>query len=639
MANLNNEERKIKIESASFSLKNYLEYFKIDCDFNELCKILATGNNFIDLENIIEYTNGLNINLIKKTFTKESFLNFKKCDFPIIATVKKNNTVSYIYIQKKIKNNIVIFENNTKKIIDINDFFNISTYEYISNSSNNYLDIKLFLNELNELKSDKLFKTLIINILIFIFISIFELSFINLVFENINSPINILPYIVGIFVLTGVQISIFSNCKGLINSIAFLHIDVQNKTFILNSLTFGLLSIMFLIIIGFIDIYVFIILLFVSLCLFYFSLYFSHNHNIYKRKLNINKLNYENTLNDVKNIVQHKKHIGNLIDGKKNNYFESYIKYENHNNMFRVNTEIVLIFTMALCLIVDYKYINNSSFVTYALIFICFIPYVLAFNSFTYTIFNKNYENNTNIENDIKPNVLATFNESLIIKNLHYYYTHNKYVLKNINIIIPYGKKVLIYGDSGSGKTTLSNLISLNTQTQTGNILFDNISHSESNTDNITNNMFYVSEDVQMFNASILDNITMFERISMKRIVNVCKKLGIHSNIQNMPFNYKTIINKDNLILSDVLIKKIAIARAILNQPDFLIIDGITDVFDENDINRINNLIDENKKIQTTLIFARNIPVNMKYDISYKIDNGIIGKKNKYDSEAIYEKR
>lgn len=208
---------------------------------------------------------------------------------------------------------------------------------------------------------------------------------------------------------------------------------------------------------------------------------------------------------------------------------------------------------------------------------------------------------------------------------MHYEYYHNRGILKNINIKIPKNSIAFVFGPSGAGKAVLANIITKNIEQTKGEIFIDEVPINNIN----SNDLCYIPEEnIELFSCTVLENITMFEKISMKRVVGICKKMGLHSKIQRKVFGYRTIINEnDKCVLLELEIKLIAIARAILINPKILIIDGFNDVFDEVSVENINGLLKENDSIDAVIIFGRKLPKDLDYNISYRLNNGVIEEK------------
>ncbi len=691
MINLNSEERAVKIKSASFALKNYFKYFHIDENLREIYKKLSTGNSFVEPENLIEYAKEKGVNLSKRSFTKEEFLSFDKNMFPLVALVKRDELDRYIFIKKRKGNTLIITENDKPKTITTDEFFERSRFECIvSEVEGSYIDFKFIKKEFVNIAKSKneLFKTLVMQVCAYILMGIVAIIWSGTInTDNLNENLRIFSVIFTSFLILGFQVSILSHGRQTARGIALLNdtvkidthlFDISKKlgnknlkevedylgtirkdktnqkfsvsSFVLTVVCCGFISLVALIFILTANVGLFLGCLVVSIIAVKLALLIGKKSNLLYLKMKIAEKEYFDYLEDISRLSSEKKHLGeedNINDvkiTKFNKYVESNFELEKLDSIFKTTIDLFLLGAIAITVILIYGRISTVTVDTAQMFLdatLYIAPFILPFrllvlrlydkskieHEYYYTNYYFNLIDNYTVE-DSKDNskVEGTFEKSLMLKNLYYEYYHNKPVLKSVNIKIPKGKKVLVYGKSGAGKTALANLIAQNYKPSKGEILLDDINIETVNKNNFDKGIVFVPDNVELFNATILENITMFENISMKRVVNVCKMLGIHSEIQKKPFNYATIVEGGDEILSKIEIKKIAIARAILKKPELLVLDGITDVFGEEDIEQINSLLEESNT-ETVVIFSRNIPNNLKCDIAYNLENGIIQQK------------
>ncbi len=692
MINLNNEERVMKLDSASFALKKYFDYLHINVSRKSIYDKLSTGNSFIESENLIEYASEQGLKLSKEMFTKEEFLSFGKDMFPLIAVLTKDGLDTYVVIEKKTKHALTIVEEN--KVVDstFEDFFSKSTYECIVlNTKHSYIDFKFVKDEFKDaLKSkNKLMSTLFLQAGVYVLANIGAVIWLNSFNEETlaNSTVFYLLSLVS-FAVLGMQISLLSHSGQVINSIALINdtlkIDryllrsskiigdknVKNAynyiesvkkesinpnlsitNFVLTTILSGAISLIALVVIFSQSFTAGAIWIVSSLILVCSALYYGNKSNLRSLKMKNSESEYFKQLEEISHFAKERRLIGEneVINEVKTSKFNEYVKsnfeLEKIDSAFKTTVDLFLVIT-SLVMIIAYKESLGNNFNTtkvYIMITFFTIPFIMPLRYLIFKLYDKaKIENSfylikncfdlvTAYDNSQKRTVTkmreARFEGALDFKNVHYEYFYKKPILKSINIKIPKGKKVLVYGESGSGKTTIANLILQNIKPTKGDILVDEKDITKLDTTSFDQRIEFVAEDVQLFDATILENITMFERISMKRVVDVCKKIGIHSEIQKKTFNYHTRIDSGCENLSAVEVKKIAIARAILRKPEFLIIDGINDVFTESDINQLNDLLAENKNIKTVLMFARNIPSNLNHDIAYNLSSGVINLK------------
>lgn len=638
MANLNNEKRAIKLESASVALKKYFDYFQIDDSQKNIYDMLATGNNFIEPANLVEYAKIKGLDLVVSAFDEKEFMELKENVFPIIAVINDKEVEKYVIIKKTTNNSVVILENETglEKKYTFDDFFEFSTSTYIVQKVKyGYLDFKNTFKKFVEInkEKDKLLSLILAEFFIYALVCIVSVLWLRNF--KASGGINSLRYTIFIasFLTLGLQTSLNSQMNQSIRALS--KGDFTINSFVLNVVLKSILCLIVIFTLFEYSLINFLFLLAVATISIFTALFFGKKANFVNMKAEF----------------ESEKYLKFIDKCNKNNYFdkslekEKQIRYKNYDDtkyekdkqdyLLRTLMDFLILIIILISLMIFQSSLhksNNILVLDFVLAIYYLLPFFIPFRDLIVKLFYKDKierDNFLNLEIEKIENQLneLTFEKNLKIENLHYEFVYNKPILKNINVKISNGKKVLICGESGAGKTTLANLIIKNFEMQKGDISFDDISIKNLDLNKSSEEIFYISEDAIMFDATILENITMFEKISMKRVVYVCQKLGIHSAIQKKSFNYKTWFDYKNPVLSNVEIKKILIARAILKKPKFLIIDGFTDVFDESDVELINDLLNANENIKTVLMFSRNIPKNFKFDVIYELDNGMIKQK------------
>ncbi len=692
MINLNNEERVMKLDSASFALKKYFDYLHINENRKSIYDKLSTGNSFIESENLIEYASEKGLKLSKKTFTKDEFLTFGKEMFPLIAVLDKDGLDTYVVITKRTKNTLTVAEEEKVRDITFEEFFLKTTYEcIISHTKHSYINLRFVKEEFFDVlkNKNKLMSTLFMQAGIYALANIVAVIWLNSFHEETLAKSTVF-YLLSLvsFAVLGMQISLLSHSGQVINSIAlindtlkidkylvrsskiigdknvknaFNYIESVKKesinpnlsitNFVLTSVLSGAVATVAILVIFTQSLASGIIWVIVTVILVIAALFFGSKSNLLSLKAKSAENEYFKQLEEVSHLAKESKLIAEnvVINDVKNAKFNEYVKsnfdLEKIDSAFKTTVDLFLVITSLIMLVAYRDGLGNDFNVTKLYLMITFftIPFILPLRCLVFKLYDKSkiensyylvkncfdlvtaYENAQRFRVGKMPD--ARFESALALKNVHYEYAYKKPILKNISIKVPKGKKVLVYGESGSGKTVLANLILQNLKPTKGEILLDERELSKLDTTDFDKKVEFVPDNIQLFDATILENITMFERISMKKVVDVCKKIGIHSEIQKKAFNYHTRVSGNNDNLSAIEVKKIAIARAILRKPEFLIIDGINDVFTESDIEQLNELLMDNKNIKTVLMFSRNVPSNLSYDIAYNLSSGVINLK------------
>lgn len=210
-------------------------------------------------------------------------------------------------------------------------------------------------------------------------------------------------------------------------------------------------------------------------------------------------------------------------------------------------------------------------------------------------------------------------------KNVSFRYGEGKLVLDNINFFINAGEKVALIGETGCGKTTLAMLLLKFFIPEKGEIFVDDNNIKDLSLFSLREHIGYVPQENILFSGTIRDNIAFgSQNATMKEIVEVARKTFIHDFIEELPLRYDTVIAERGNSLSGGQRQRISIARAILKNPDFLILDEATSNLDSVTETAIHNTIDNISKDITTLIIAHRLNTIIKCDRIFVLDKGKI---------------
>ncbi|WHP43150.1 ABC transporter ATP-binding protein [Lysinibacillus boronitolerans] len=182
-----------------------------------------------------------------------------------------------------------------------------------------------------------------------------------------------------------------------------------------------------------------------------------------------------------------------------------------------------------------------------------------------------------------KPNAIktASLKGDVVFKQVSFSYESNKPVLKNIDFHAKAGETFALVGPTGSGKTTIINLLTRFYDVDQGEILIDghNIEHYQMET--IRQRVGVVLQDTYLFSGTIRDNIR-FGKLDAtdEEVVEAAKIANAHHFIKYLPAQYETPVQAGGANLSQGQRQLIAIARAILENADILILDEATSSVD-----------------------------------------------------------
>ncbi len=216
-------------------------------------------------------------------------------------------------------------------------------------------------------------------------------------------------------------------------------------------------------------------------------------------------------------------------------------------------------------------------------------------------------------------------------KNVSFAYPGSKIkVLHDISFTIQPGEVVALVGENGSGKSTIAKLVSRLYDSDQGDIYIDNHNIKEFDLDYLYNQIAFVFQNFNRYEASVLDNIAygnwkklMGDRVSIEAIA---EKVGIDKMILDMPDGYDTMLGRKfgNYTLSGGQWQKIAIARAFAREASLLILDEPTANLDAHTEYEIFNDFKEISKGRTTLLISHRFSTVSIADRIIVIDKGCI---------------
>ena len=176
---------------------------------------------------------------------------------------------------------------------------------------------------------------------------------------------------------------------------------------------------------------------------------------------------------------------------------------------------------------------------------------------------------------------LTNFNKKIEISNLNFEYVKNFPVLNDISININKGQTTAIVGSTGSGKSTLIKLILRLYDSTSGEIKFDSKNIRDLELDSLRNKIGLVSQDIFLFEGTVFENIAYGNLDAKDEEVWEAAKLSESDKFINLlPNKENTIVGERGQKLSGGQRQRISIARAILKNPEILILDEATSAVD-----------------------------------------------------------
>ena len=219
---------------------------------------------------------------------------------------------------------------------------------------------------------------------------------------------------------------------------------------------------------------------------------------------------------------------------------------------------------------------------------------------------------------------LIISNGEIIFKDINFRYNNeDNIVLKNINLKIEGGEMTSLVGHSGSGKSSIINLIPRFYDRLSGNIKIDDQSIYDLKITSLRSNISLVSQDITLFDDTIMNNISYANPDADKEeVINAAKLSFCNEFIDKLPEGFDTLIGENGIRLSGGEKQRISIARAMLKKSKIILLDEATSSLDSETENKIQEAIKFLTKDRTTLVIAHRLSTIIKSKKIYVIDSG-----------------
>ena len=219
---------------------------------------------------------------------------------------------------------------------------------------------------------------------------------------------------------------------------------------------------------------------------------------------------------------------------------------------------------------------------------------------------------------------LNNFKKGIVFDKVFFSY-ENKNVINNFSLKIKKGEMVALIGPSGSGKTTITHLLNRFYDIDRGILEIDGIPINKIDKKSLYKQIGLVTQESILFNDTVFNNLLIGNpKASKEDIINACKAAYAHKFIKELPEGYETNIGDLGNKLSGGQKQRITIARALLKDPQLLILDEATSSLDTESEQQVQYALDKLMLNRTSLVIAHRLSTIKKADRILLIDDGQI---------------
>ncbi len=208
-------------------------------------------------------------------------------------------------------------------------------------------------------------------------------------------------------------------------------------------------------------------------------------------------------------------------------------------------------------------------------------------------------------------------------RDVNFSYDGKTPILKNVNFTLDAGKTLAIVGSTGSGKSTIINVLARFYELKEGTVFIDDIDLKTIPLANLRGRMAVVLQDVFLFQGSVYENITLMEEsILLEDVKKAAKTIGAHSFIEALPGGYEYEIMERGANLSMGQRQLISFVRALVVNPDILILDEATSSIDTETEEIIQSAIEKLTENRSSIIIAHRLSTIRNADYIMVMSSG-----------------
>ena len=237
-------------------------------------------------------------------------------------------------------------------------------------------------------------------------------------------------------------------------------------------------------------------------------------------------------------------------------------------------------------------------------------------------------EEETNITKTLS---LDNVQGNIVFDHIKFSYDGKKTIIKDFSCNVHKGEKIAIVGPTGAGKTTMVNLLMKFYNITDGDIRIDGVSTKELSRENVHDLFIMVLQDTWLFNGTIRDNIKYNkDYVTDEQIMEACKTVGIDKFVKSLPGGLNYVL-EDNDSISAGQKQLLTIARGMIKDAPFLILDEATSSVDTRTEELVQKAMDKLTEGRTSFIIAHRLSTIRNADLILVMNEGNIIEQGNHD--------
>lgn len=238
-----------------------------------------------------------------------------------------------------------------------------------------------------------------------------------------------------------------------------------------------------------------------------------------------------------------------------------------------------------------------------------------------------------------KPGIISTNKEvydlqgDIEFKNVSFVYANTGIkALDNLSFKIRKGERIAIMGRTASGKSTIAELMVRMFDATEGAVLIDDINIRDHNMSNLRDKVGYVPQDVFLFSDTIANNIKFGRpESSMEEVISYAEYASVRKDIESLPQGFDTTVGERGVTLSGGQKQRVSIARALIKNPDIVLLDDALSAVDTTTEQRILSYLEQELSGKTAIIITHRAGNQLNFDRILVIDNGRLAEEGTHD--------